>query len=352
MIDTTWVRRAPYSGTAIYIERVADALRMTGEVEVLEVVNTARRPSAGGGPGSFRNLLADLRWEAVEFPRLARRARAELIHHPLPAVSRPASHAQVLTVHDLSFQLLPGCYDGRFRSYARLVYPRVARRAGTVICVSETTAADVRDLWRVPDDRIVVAHHGPGQMIGSGPADGGGRSYFLYVGDEEPRKNLATLLDAYARYRQAARTPVPLVLAGSAEADLAGVMVEPRPSTQRLSELYAGALALIQPSLYEGFGLTALEAMQCGAPVLASRSPGLVEVCAGAALYAEPRAAESFATQMALLSQDHDLRDQLAARGRRRAEEFSWTASAKAHLEAYQLAIDSRRAGTRRHSLR
>jgi glycosyltransferase involved in cell wall biosynthesis len=168
------------------------------------------------------------------------------------------------------------------------------------------------------------------------------RRHFLYVGDDEPRKNLRTLLVAYALYRQGAARPAPLVLAGSAQAQGEGVELEPDPPPDRLRRLYAQALALVQPSLYEGFGLTALEAMSAGTPVLAARSPGLVEVCAAAARYADPREPASFAAAMGLLAGHAALREELTRLGLARSEQFSWAVSARAHVDAYRLAMARR----------
>jgi alpha-1,3-rhamnosyl/mannosyltransferase len=184
----------------------------------------------------------------------------------------------------------------------------------------------------------VVAPLGPGQELPPGPRTPN-PSHFLYVGDDEPRKNLATLMAAYRSYRAQAVRPLELVLAGSASAEAPGVRVERTPDPRRLGELYLGAAALVHPSLYEGFGLTALEAMSLGTAVLAARSPGIVEVCAGAARYGDAHDPESFAAAMLDLADDPALRDELGARGRRRASEFSWARCARAHVEAYSLAL-------------
>jgi len=151
--------------------------------------------------------------------------------------------------------------------------------------------------------------------------------HFLYVGDREPRKDLATLLAAHERYRAQVPDPLPLVLAGAA-----GDPVGP----ERLAELYAAAAALVHPSLYEGFGLTLLEAMGAGTPVIAARVAGAVEVCGEAAVWFEPGSVEQLADAMAGI----DATDaELSAAGRRRAAEFSWAASAQAHRAAYSLAL-------------
>ena len=343
LIDTTYRLRAPFSGTAVYTERLVEALRRGGEVEVVEAANKRRRPPAGGGLGSLRNLIADWRWTRRELPRRAAEAGADLIHHPLPEYSRSARVPQVITVHDLSFERLPEMFDASFRRYASRAHRRAADRADVVICVSETTAQDVVELWGVPPERIVVALHGPGQELPatqrSYPCD----QHFLYVGDDEPRKNLDTLLAAHTRYRQAAGHPLPLVLAGSLDYSESGVLLERNPSRRRLAELYAGAVALIHPSLYEGFGLTALEAMSVGTPVIAASIPGLLEVCADAAVYVDPADPQGLSATMARIAADPELRRDLSQRGRQRAAGFSWSASAEAHLSAYSMAMGSGR---------
>jgi glycosyltransferase involved in cell wall biosynthesis len=341
LLDTTYAARAPFSGTAIYLVRLRDALDRLDGVEVVEASNRRRRAPAGGGAGSARNGLVDAWWTSVELPRLARRAGAEVLHHPLPAIAFGARTPQVVTVHDLAFERLPEAFDRGFRAYARLAHRAAARRAAAVICVSETTAADVRELWRVPDSRIVVAPHGPGQELElAGRAER--PAWFLYVGDAEPRKNLVTLLEAYARYRAEVAEPLALVLAGAVPAAVdagAGMRVERGVTGARLAALHAGAAALVHPSLYEGFGLTVLEAMHAGTPVIAADAPGVREVCGDSALYVDAPDPGSFATAMASVGADRALRLRLSERGRERAGEFSWAASARAHVEAYSLAV-------------
>jgi glycosyltransferase involved in cell wall biosynthesis len=332
LLDTTYAARAPHSGTAVYLNAIRDAL---DAVELIPASNPARRPPAGGGAGSVLNLLADLRFAALQLPRLARDSRAALIHHPLPAYTPRAPVPQVVTVHDLAFERLPACFDRGFRTYAHLAHRAAARRAAAVICVSQTTAADVRELWGVAPERIVVAPHGPGQELP--PVARRAPKHFLYVGDDEPRKNLATLLAAYRSYRETARKPLELVLAGSAASEAAGVRVVSRPTPATLAELYAAAVALVHPSLYEGFGMTALEAMRAGVPVIGTLA--IEEVCGDAARYADPASARELATAMAEVAASPDIQAQMAERGRTQAAKFSWAVCARVHVDAYSLAL-------------
>jgi len=336
LLDTTYALRGP-SGTAVYLQRLEQALQAEG-VEVIVAANPLRRAPAGGGAGSARNLALDARWTQVELPRRARAQRADVLHHPLAALALRAPCPQVVTLHDLAFERLPELFASGFRRYASLTHRAAARGAAAVVCVSQTTARDARARWGVKPEHIVVAPHGPGQeprLVAAVRAE-----HFLYVGDDEPRKNLALLLQAYAVYRarsaSAGTPPLPLVLAGSATADRDGVRCDPRPD---LAKLFNGAAALVHPALHEGFGLTVLEAMSAGVPVVAARSPGLVETAGEAAHLFDPYDADALTQALLRVASDPARRAELAVAGRRRAASFSWQASARAHIEAYTLAV-------------
>jgi glycosyltransferase involved in cell wall biosynthesis len=332
LLDTTYARRGP-SGTGVYLTCLAQALRAEG-ADVVEAANERRRAPAGGGAGSAANLALDEWWTQVQLPRLARAAGADVLHHPLPALAARAPCAQVVTLHDLAFERVPEHFAPAFRRWASRAHRRAARGAAAVVCVSETTRRDARARWGVDDARIVVARHGPGQGLDVTRAPQ--PEHFLYVGDDEPRKNLGLLLEAHARYRAAAGPgALPLVLAGRARSDRPGVRSENDPD---LAALLGAAAALVHPALHEGFGLTPLEAMNAGVPVIAARSPGLAETCGEAARYVDPYDADGLAAALRDVATDAALRGDLSRRGRARAAEFSWRASARAHLAAYTLA--------------
>jgi glycosyltransferase involved in cell wall biosynthesis len=320
LLDTTFARRGP-SGTGVYVERLAAALTAEG-VDVVEAWNRRRRAPGAGGPRSVANLLGDERWTAVELPRAARAAAADVIHHPLPAHARLAGCPQVVTVHDLAFARAPELFDRRFALWAARAHRAAARRADAVVCVSEATRRDLLELWGLDG---VVAHHGPGQAPATPPARGDPRHY-LYVGDDEPRKDLATLRAAHASLGAGA---APLRIAGRA-----GETV----TAAGLAALHAAAIALVHPARSEGFGLTVLEAMAMGTPVIAARCPAVEEVGGPAIRYFDPGDARGLAAQMRLLAGDPQAREALGAAGRERAGAFTWQASARRHIAAYTLA--------------
>ncbi len=272
---------------------------------------------------------------------------ADVLHHPVPALSRglAAPPAQVVTVHDLTVVHEPGAVDPRRRRYALLAHRAAARRAHAVIAVSQATADDVHARWGVPVSRIVVARHGPGQEPEVRRPRAPDAAHLLYVGDDEPRKNLGLLLAGYALYRaHAGADALPLVLAGRTEARGAGLQVVARPDAEQLAALYAHAAVLVHPSLHEGFGLVALEAMSAGVPVLAARTAGVQEVCGDAAIYVDGRDPHVLGRELGRIATDPALRRDLTERGRRRAAEFSWARSARAHAAAYALAVSQSRA--------
>lgn len=339
LLDTTYARRAPHSGTAVYLECLQAALAARGDVSVVAVANERRRAPAGGGWGSLANALADARWSQLELPRLVRRHRAELIHHPLPAHSHAARVPQVITVHDLAFLVEPAAFAPAYRTWARRAHGAAARRASVILCPSAATAAQLIQRWPGAIPPAVVPH-GPGQSLPS--AERGAPEHFLYVGDAEPRKRLGLLLDAYARYRaDAGGRALALVLAGGVPGRFAAPGVRHAPNLDRagLAALHAHAAALVHPAHHEGFGLTLLEAMAAGTPVLAIAGGAVTEVCGDAAWLLSGPDPVRLAAALHTLATNPARRAQLARDGHRRAAAFSWERSAAAHAAAYAQAL-------------
>ena len=320
LLDTTAVRSGP-SGTAVYVRELATALEAEG-VTVLTAENARRRPPGTGR--SARNAAEDARWTQVDLRRLAR--DADLVHHPLPALTAKGPKPQVVTVHDLAFEALPDAFDPRFRRYAQAAHRLAARHADAVVVPSDATRTELERRWGLRG--AFVAPHGPGQRL---DVRRGEPRHLLYVGDAEPRKDLPTLLAAYARYRSVTPDPLPLVLAGTAHTVDSGVTVVTRPDAQELAELHAHARALVHPSRHEGFGLPVLEALHAGTPVIAADVPAVREVAGDRARYVPVGDVDALARALA---------DPPDAAGT--PPEHSWQACARAHLVAYHHALSGR----------
>ena len=269
---------------------------------------------------------------AVTLPRLLRKLGAALGHfqYALPLMLPcPA----VVTIHDLSFERQPSLMSRKDRVVFRKVVPRAARKAVRVLTVSERTRRDLRELYDVPDEKIVVTPNGvdpaftPSNTLLQG-------DYVLLVGAVQERKNpLAALAAADA-------AGLPLVVAGPAkdealarELERRGARVTGYVEQDELVRLYRGAACLVQASRYEGFGLPVLEAMACGTPVVAVPEPALREVAGDAAVWAEEHElADGIRRAVAE-------RERLAAAGLERARLFSWRETARRTLDVYREAL-------------
>jgi glycosyltransferase involved in cell wall biosynthesis len=295
-------------------------------------------------------------WHWLEWPPVERFVgHADVAHsaHPLLMPARTA--LRVVTIHDLDFIHHPERTSREIhRDYPALAGAH-ARRADLVVVSSGHTASEVTVSLGVRPEQVVLCPAGAPdwQPRGRIPTHG----YFLFVGTLEPRKNIPRLLEAYERLLARAPDAPPMRLAGRApdEAQEWLERLETSPLQGRVShlgyvdpaakrDLYTGAIALLIPSLFEGFGLTALEAMAAGVPVIASNRGALPEVLGDAAVYVEAEDAASIAQAMHSVWTDAALAENLAAAGRARAAAFSWRTSAATLLAAYRDAL-ARRGG-------
>jgi glycosyltransferase involved in cell wall biosynthesis len=208
-----------------------------------------------------------------------------------------------------------------------------------IITVSETVRKQAIERFRIPPQRIVTVHLAAPSWLMPGKTAatcGSARPYFLFVGTLEPRKNVPAIVNAWREVRR--EHDVDLVLAGRRRRDAPAITEEPglrimgEVADERLAELYAGALAFVFPSLYEGFGLPVLEAMQCGACVIAS--PAVREAGGEAAVYAANEAELVQRMRMAV-SQPEWLAERRSL-SLARASEFSWERTAQLTYEVYQ----------------
>ena len=295
-------------------------------------------------------------WHRTEWPPVeALTGRVDVVHaaHPLLIPSRHA--AQVVTIHDLFFLEQPERMRGEIaRDYPALA-PEHARRADAVITSSLRTQRMITERLGVPADRVYCCPPGAPtwKTLGGSPhvpLDG----YVLLLGTLEARKNVGVILDAFSRLTQSAST-ARLVLAGGATPDanewLARVSQPPLKGRveylgyigdDRREEIFAGARALVLPSLDEGFGLTALEAMSAGVPVLASNRGSLPEVVGSGGLLLDPTDVDGWASAIDRVTRDAAWARDLACAGLERARAFTWDAAATRLGQAYRDAFDRR----------
>ncbi len=239
----------------------------------------------------------------------------------------------VFTIHDLIHIESAEEASAAKRFYYEFVLKPACRRAHRILTVSEYSRSRIVKWSDVPEDLVVNVGNGVGApFVVNGPRYSPGFSYVLYAGNARPHKNLPRL---FAAFRHLARPELRLVLAGCSRSAVfpmlehAGISdhvdVIPSPTDDELAALYRGASLAVVPSLSEGFGLTALEAMACGVPVVASKAASIPEVTGDAALLVNPLDPRGIAQAMDWLLTQPGVRQSIVARGIERAREFSWT---------------------------
>ena len=275
------------------------------------------------------------------------------LHNKIPAV---------ITIHDLAFLLYPQFVTAASARYYGQVEEAV-RRASRIIAVSQSTRHDIIELLGAPANKIDVIYEAADPMYRpleqreareilrkagiEAPAQ-----FILAVGTIEPRKNLKTLIQAYALLREQYNHSLPLLLAGSAgwlSDDVHQLVTElglekqvrflGKTPNQQLLAFYNLATVLAHPARYEGFGLPPLEAMACATPCVCSNAGSLPEVVGDAALLVQPEDVEAWAAALHRVISDDSLQQDMSRKGVARARQFSWKKAARETLETYRKAV-------------
>jgi glycosyltransferase involved in cell wall biosynthesis len=351
-------------GIGTYLRGLVAALgRIDSDSRYLLLAPAAARELLPGLPANFAWIEEDAPGYSVReqwsVGRQLARLRPDLFHSPHYVLPLRTPPRVVVTIHDLIHLLFPEFLPNSLaRAYARLLLRRAARRADRILTVSEASAADlVRHLgvershievtWNGIDesfrrqrDEAAIAH----ELATLGLAPG----YFLFLGNPKPHKNLERTMRAFARLPADGRR---LVIAGAPASgperdgldswarELAlgqRLVVLGRLAPESLPALLQGAVALLLPSLYEGFGLPLAEAMAVGTPVIASTTPALVEVAGGAAILVDPFDESALAAAMERLAGDPELRRDRARAGLLRSDLFRWETTAARTLAVYR----------------
>jgi len=271
--------------------------------------------------------------------------------HHLPLLLPPHIR-KVVTVHDMVWKRFPDTMTTGGKLIESILMPASLRSADRIIAVSQFTRQEIAELSPSNTQKIDVIYEASSlQTINTSDVDTidpptKGRPYFLFVGSSEPRKNLARLLEAYRRYINSSDCRLDLVVAGSyqwGEFD-ARQFVEQHNLSERvhilkdvddltLANLYAHARALVMPSLYEGFGLPLVEAMQWGVPLITSSDSAMSEIAGNAALTIDPLDTEAIRSAFSALAGNAQLHKLLAGNAATRSEQFNWRQSASQTLE-------------------
>ena len=293
----------------------------------------------------IRGHLRRLQWTQFRLPQVYRNLGANLLFSPLPEAPLIDRCRSIITVHDL----IPLRFGDRFSpltNYHRYYVPRVLKRALHILCDSTATADDLTNLMSVPAEKItpVLLAYDADRFQNLEIPQG---NYFFYIGRHHPYKNLERLIAAFAQIDD---RDVELWIAGPPDRRYTPQLeVQARElgvgnrvkflgyvDEEKLPVLLNQAIALVMPSLWEGFGLPVLEAMACGTPVVTSNLASLPEVAGDAALLVDPYKTTEIAAAMESVLKDNGARSQLHHASLARAGEFSWSKSGQATLEVIQ----------------
>lgn len=289
-------------------------------------------PRNASVPATMERVEVDAPGYSIrELPVMGRaiaRARLDLFHAPhfvLPWTSCPS----VATIHDAIHARFPPSQPGA-TLYISAMMRRTLRKSVRVLTVSEAARQSIVETYGGDPAKIVVTPNGIDDIFfADGPPAVG--QYFLFVGNDKPHKNLPLLIDAFRQLGGDTQ----LVLAGAAferYRDVPGVIAPGFVTIEELAALYRGAVALIMPSLEEGFGLPVAEAMACGTPVIAADIPSLREVTGGAAVHVDPHSVEELVNAMRNVTREH------TGKARERARTFTWRRCAELTRDVYRAA--------------
>jgi len=343
------------SGIGRYVTQLVLALRRAGVAVVagpeLSLSRAPHGEARTGLAGSALTAANELLYERVRLPGVVRRAGVDLYHATAARLpGRRLSVPIVVTIHDFAAFEFPS-WQGTLRGFnLRSQIRRAVSRADLIVVPSVTIRQELERRFPSAASRAVTIAHGVASVFHRTPRTDEGAAAtttFVSVATLERRKNLTTLLDAFARVL-AIHPGARLRLIGQDQNAASAIQqrldrlqirqavtTEGYVSDEQLAGAYAGALATVYPSVYEGFGLPIIESMASGTPVITSDRGAMREVAGGAALLVDPQDPDSIAAEMRRLAEDGRLRERLQSAGRERALAFTWDACARRHLEAY-----------------
>jgi glycosyltransferase involved in cell wall biosynthesis len=359
----------PLTGVGHYTFELARALAMLAPTDEFELVAPGPFPGSiiegirHNCPDNLRAVNAEAnsirrrRWWTVGLPLYLRKASLDLFHGTNYEVPLWSKRRSVLTIHDLSILLHPDTHRADLARRARRRLPVMARSASLIITAAECMKREICEHLHIKADRIVVTPYAPRGGFQAMPAAQSSKTkqrlgiedeFILFVGTVEPRKNLLTLVRAFEQIlRQTSHRPQ-LVVVGAEGwlMDELFAFIKESALNDRLRltgylddddlrALYSSCTMFVYPSIYEGFGLPPLEAMACGAPVIASDIPIFQETLADAAHLVNPNDVAAIAASIVGMLEDENQRATFSRQGIERAAHFSWERTAQMTLDVY-----------------
>jgi glycosyltransferase involved in cell wall biosynthesis len=348
-------------GIGTYIQRLIESLhQLQIPHSVTLFVSPADRANLQlpSGVNTIETRYGKYSWgEFASYGSDIRKQKIDLFHEPHYTLPRGLNGRSVVTIHDMIHLKFPEFFSTAQRLYASFMIRYAVNNAGAVIAVSQKSKDDLAERFRIDEKRIHVIHNGIGKEFRRildadilrrfRKSRGLERPFVLYVGGLRPHKNIPVLLKAFTMLRQSKRD-LELVFAGDRileNPDLSGLARESgilglirdlgRVNGEELVALYNCAEMVVLPSLYEGFGFPALEAMACETAAVVSNKGSLPEVVGEGAAIFEAEQAESLAEVMKRLFDDSEYRRRLCSRGRSQAARFTWDECARKTMAVY-----------------
>ncbi len=298
----------------------------------------------------YQIVKGNFLWTQIFLPiNLYKSKDINLFFSPAHYLPRFCPVTSVVTIHDLSFLYFPNDFLKKDLYQLKSWTKYSVKKANKIIAVSKTTKKDIIKSYQVNEDKITVIYNGyekiSDKKIKKFENKNTNKPYILYVGTIQPRKNLHNLILAFSKFKHL-YPKYQLIIAGkkgwlyknifNKVLDLGledSVFFTDYISENQLIFLYKNAFCLVMPSLYEGFGIPILEAMNFNCPVISSYASSLPEIAGGAALYFDPNNYLDLVEKLKILSEDNKLKSALIKKGKQRIKEFSWKKTAQQTLD-------------------
>jgi glycosyltransferase involved in cell wall biosynthesis len=368
LINAAFLTSESLGGSWTYASNLISSItRLPSPHEFIIVANRRFADRLSGDTSRSSNVLVDfdaraklhrVAWEQWSLPRIVRQLGIDIVHSTGNVLPLLPCVPSIVTLHDLQYLEYPEYFSPTRRIYLRFVVPRSMCRASMIIAISEFTRESLHRMLNISTEKIRVVYEGGVSLKDrSLQCDEQKvaqkfkltRPFYLSVGSSLPHKNLPRLIRAFASV--VTDIPYDLVIVGEHSphehilqqtinavgvANVGRVRLLGFISRQDLMCLYHRAEAFVFPSLYEGFGIPVLEAMDCGCPVLASNRTALPEIIGDAGILFDPTNVDDIARSLREIYRDPTVRSSLKEKGLKRAQEFSWQRMAEQTLQLYE----------------